>query len=67
MAASISRKNKLYSGYKCNEKGSNSDYGSPCKSKKRKKIRGDGVSGELAVFGEALKESDLARTDLERE
>ena len=41
--------------------------GTPWLRTKRKKVMASGFRGELAAFGEQLKESDLARIELERE
>lgn len=48
------------------EKRTGSDSGSGSERKKTKKIRGGSIGGDLAVFGEFLKETDLARLNHEQ-
>ncbi|PXF41047.1 hypothetical protein BWQ96_09242 [Gracilariopsis chorda] len=68
VTVSLSKKNKLSVDYRSNEEGFGIDSGGiPKYSNKRRMVRGGGIGGKLAAFGESLKESDMARVDSESE
>ena len=69
VGASIDRKRKLSPNYKSSGSSDGESDGERRSGgkRKRRKQRNNGMQGELAAFGEHLKESDLARVALEIE
>lgn len=59
---------ELFADYRSKEERSGSDSGgNPKNHNNRRNVRGGGIGGELAAFGESLKQSDMAPVDSERE